>query len=342
MNHIEQLQRTILSARGFGGDEARHLMSLSPSAVHIDRALTNLAVRYSNREYIADMAMPVVSVKNRSDKYFSFPVTTMQQVASVTLAGPRGMPGEITYSLDSSGTYAVQDYALMDFVSNDEIANADAPLQPKMDAVNIVSNYLGLARELRVADKVFGSGNYGTNTAALAGADRWDVATSDPVQAIDDAIEACFVRPNTMVIGAQAWVKLVNHPKFLQYILSRSTTANGAVQLAVNEQLVAERFGLERVVVGRSKYLTTKEGQTAATDYVWTKSCALIRVEGSPSPRATQCFGYTFRFGTVEVREIMDQLRGVRGGVFEKVSHSDAETVIGGANCGYLYTDVVS
>lgn len=341
-SQLAALQAHLMSAHGIDAREAVRLMSLSPSSVHIDRALTNLAIAYKNREYIADATMPVVSVKNRSDRIFAFPVTTMQEVADVSIASNRGMAGEIKYSITSSDNYSVTDYGLMDFVSNDEIANADAPLQPKVIAQDVVMNYLMLAREIRVAAKVFGSGNYGANTAALSGTDRWDTATSDPIQKIEDAIEACFARPNVMVIGAQAWIKLRNHPKILQYILSRASTTSGSVPLRVNEQLVAEAFGLDEVVIGRAKYNAAAEGASANSSYVWGKSCALIRVEKSPSPRATQTFGYTFRFGTLETREIPDMLRGVRGGSWIKVSHSDAETVIGGANTGYLYTTVVS
>lgn len=339
---MNELQAAIFAARGMGASDASHLMSLSPSAVHIDRALTNCAISYRNREYIADQCMPVVTVANRSDKIFEFPVETMQQLADVSIAGNRGMPGEVKYSLNSSKNYSVSDYALMDFVSNDEIANADAPLQPKVEAVEIVTNFLMLARESRVASAVFGAGNYGANTAALAGTSRWDTSTSDPVQAIEDAIESCFVRPTHLVLGGQVWPKLRNHPKFLQYILSRASTASGDVPLRVSEQLIADAFGLEGCIVGRAKSVTSVEGQSVTTGYLWGKSAALIRVEKSPSARKTQCFGYTFRFGSFETREIVDNVRGVRGGVFEKVSHSDAETIIGGANAGYLFTSVIS
>ena len=339
---MNELQAAIFAARGMGASDASHLMSLSPSAVHIDRALTNCAISYRNREYIADQCMPVVTVANRSDKIFEFPVETMQQLADVSIAGNRGMPGEVKYGLNSSKNYSVSDYALMDFVSNDEIANADAPLQPKVEAVEIVTNFLMLARESRVASAVFGAGNYGANTAALAGASRWDTSTSDPVQAIEDAIESCFVRPTHLVLGGQVWPKLRNHPKFLQYILSRASTASGDVPLRVSEQLIADAFGLEGCIVGRAKSVTSVEGQSVTTGYLWGKSAALIRVEKSPSARKTQCFGYTFRFGNFETREIVDNVRGVRGGVFEKVSHSDAETILGGANAGYLFTSVIS
>ena len=245
---MNELQAAIFAARGMGASDASHLMSLSPSAVHIDRALTNCAISYRNREYIADQCMPVVTVAQRSDKIFEFPVETMQQLADVSIAGNRGMPGEVKYGLNSSKNYSVSDYALMDFVSNDEIANADAPLQPKVEAVEIVTNFLMLARESRVASAVFGAGNYGANTAALAGASRWDTSTSDPVQAIEDAIESCFVRPTHLVLGGQVWPKLRNHPKFLQYILSRASTASGDVPLRVSEQLIADAFGLDQVI----------------------------------------------------------------------------------------------
>lgn len=342
MTTINELQQQILGAHGMTAGDTAHVMSLSPSVVHIDRALTNLVAQYNNREYVADRCLPVLTVKHRSDKIFAFPVTTMQEIADSAVAGPRGQISEVKYNLNSNLTYAVSDYALMDFVSNDEIANADAPLQPKIYAQDIVMNFLMLAREKRVADVVFNASNYGSNTAALSGGDRWDTATSDPIQKIEDAIESCFVRPNTMVIGAQAWIKLRQNPKVLQYILSRASTTAGAVPLRVNEALFAEAFGLEDVVIGRARYNSAAEGATATSSYLWGKSAALIRVEKTPSPRATRTFGYTFRFGAIETREIVDNLRGVRGGVFIKTSHSDSEFVIGGGDTGFLYTTVVS
>jgi hypothetical protein len=336
------LQAAIMARHG-GGEVPAHLMSLSPSSVHIDRALTNLLAAYENREMIADVVLPVVTVANRSDKIFEYPVATMQQISDASIAGNRGRPGEIKYAVESSLSYAVQDYGLMDFVSSDEQANADVPLAPRRDAQNFVMNFLSLGREYRVAAKVFGAANYGTNTEALAGADRWDLTTSDPVQKLVDAIESCFMRPTHLTLGAQVWTKLQNHPKFLQYILSRASTQSGASPLAVNEALVAERLGLEKVVVGRAKYVTSREGAAAlTTGYVWGKSAALTRVEATPSPRNTACFGYTFRFGTLQTYSIPDLVAGVRGGDWIKISHSDAEKVIAGANAGYLFTTCVS
>ena len=341
---MNELQAAIFAARGMGASDASHLMSLSPSAVHIDRALTNCAISYRNREYIADQCMPVVTVANRSDKIFEFPVETMQQLADVSIAGNRGMPGEVKYSLNSSKNYSVSDYALMDFVSNDEIANADAPLQPKVEAVEIVTNFLMLARESRVASAVFGAGNYGANTAALAGASRWDTSTSDPVQAIEDAIESCFVRPTHLVLGGQVWPKLRTNPAVKGYIQSRAGTSAGVIPMQVELATVAELIGVERVVVGRAKYNSAQEGLAVSSDYVWGKSAALLRVEPNPDPLMTETFGYTYRYGGKAYRNevIPDRLGGAMGGQFIKLSTFEDDVVIGGANTGFLMTTVIS
>src|SRR5574341_1630033 len=94
---------------------AKFLMNLGGAqAVHIDRALTTLAVFFRNREYVADLAMPIVRVPNKSDTYFSFDVSTMQLIANTQVVGNRGRPGEVaTFSPSSSNTFSVSDHALM-------------------------------------------------------------------------------------------------------------------------------------------------------------------------------------------------------------------------------------
>jgi len=325
-------------------DEARRMeLGLGIGAVHRDAALTNLAVMYQNREYIADEAMPLITVVKKSDEFFKFKADTMMQAASVDLVGAESLPGRPAISLDSVGTYACRDRALMDFISIDEELNADDPLTPRMDVTELLTNYLLLAREIRVAGKVFDAGNYGANTAALAGADRWDLPTSDPVGKINSALRAPVgARPDTMVIGEEAWDSLRVHPKVLQYVLSRASTASGSTPLMVDQDTVAAMFRLRKVVVGEAIVNGANEGATASYSRVWGKSCALIRVEQAPSRRRTRTFGYSFRFGAMETFSIYAELPGRAGGTYIKVSHSDADDIVGGGAVGYLFTTVIS
>jgi hypothetical protein len=143
-------------------------------------------------------------------------------------------------------------------------------------------------------------------------------------------------------LGEEAWDALRVHPKILQYVLSRSSTAVGPTPLMVDEATIAAAFRLERVLIGQALYNTSAEGAAASYSRVWGKSCALIRVESSPSPRRTQTFGYTFRFGAMETSTFYEGKPGRAGGTYIKVAHSDADEVVAGSSAGYLYTTVVS
>lgn len=341
-NDIISLAQQRLSAQR-GKDLARRVeLGLGVGSVHIDRALTNVAVQYQNNEYISDSVFPVIRVGKKSDKYFKFKAETMFNVAAVDVVGAESMPGRPAAGLDTPGTFSCTDRALMDFISTDEELNADAPLQPRIDVTEILTNYLMLAKEKRIADIVFGSSNYGSNTSALSGTDQWDNAASDPVAKIFAAIRAPLVKPNTMVIGWQAYDALRTNPAVLQFVLSRASTRSGATPLMVDEDTIAAMFRLDRVLVGEAKYNAAAEGATASYSYLWGKSCALIRVEPSPSPRRTQTLGYTFRFGAMETSAFYEGKPGRAGGTYIKVAHSDADEIVGGESTGYLYTTVVS
>lgn len=321
---------------------AAHLMGLDVSSIHVDRPLSNMIVEYQNRDYIGDLVMPVVTVAKRSDKYFQFGPAELLSVEQTDVSSQRGMPHEISSQVAADGSYSVTDDALVYWVGADELTNADAPLQPMAVGNRKLYNALALAQESRIATVVFDSGNYGANTAALTGGSKWDQSTSDPVQAIDDAIEACLVRPTHLVLGGQVWPKIRNHPKFKELILSRAGSSVGVSDFRVVPKMLAEAFDLEGVYIGRAKKATQVEGQTFASDYLWGKNAALVRIEPQPSIQMTATFGYQFQFGSWETRQIPDFLHGVRGGTFLKQSFSRSNKVIGAPYTSYLFTGVVS
>lgn len=323
------------------GTNAAHLMSLTAGSVHIDSALSQFAVAIKNRDYIADACLPVLKVQKPSDKFFKWDPDSYFEESNPILSGNDSMPSRARHKV-STDNFSCVDYGLIDFLSSKTEASADAPLRPRMSLTRLIVNKLMLARERRVAGLVFGSGNYGSNTAALSGSDRWDNASSNPANKIWEAIEACDVRPNVMVLGAQVWTALRNNQKFLDMIYGRSSTSAGATPLTPTLAMVAQAFDLDAVLVGAAKYNTNREGATSAKGYVWGKSAALIRVAPQPDMLETDTFGYTFRFQEPQVELISDQKPGLAGGTWIKVTHSDDEKTVAGSAAGYLYTTVVN
>lgn len=331
-----------LLARGMSRDVIDlALRSLSPTTVHVDAPLTNFAQSVKNRDYVADLVLPTIPVTKPSDKYFVWNQANMFEENEVLTLGNEGEPGRVRYRLSTSN-YSCDDYGLMDFVSYKEMAAADAPIDPQKYGTQVVVNRLGIAKERRAAAIVFGSSNYGANTSALSGTTCWDNANADPAQAIDDAIEACLVRPNVLVLGAQVWLKLKNHGGIKELILSRAGTTMGSVPLRVTTKLLADAFDLDAVIVGRAKYISTREGQTATYGYIWGKSAALIRTGQGFNPREADVFGCQFEYQKTQIQTIEALIPGLGGGLFVKGTQSVDEVVIAGAAGGYLYTTVVA
>lgn len=331
------------------GSDAPHLMGLDPGSVHVQVGIPTQFQFYKNRQCIADDVLPVVPVARQADKIWEAPVATLQTLAQAQIVGSRARPNEIPYSVDPNLAYACKPYGLLDPTPLETFANADAPLNPRLLSAMVVESFLDLAREVRVANVVFSAANYGTNTTALSGSSRWDNASSDPVAAILTTKEQIFADANVLVLGGQVWPALRTNPNVIKYITSRASTNIGAVPATMQLQFFAEMLEVDAVVVGRAKYVTSNEGAASiTTDYIWGKSAALLRVEPQPNPRATSCFGYTYRWGERAYRHevITDLMAGGMGVEYLKLSHYDAEVALGASAAAnpaaYLWTTVIS
>lgn len=337
-------QAALLASRGVGGAGA-HTMSIGPADVHIDTALSNIAVQFRPNEgkFIADIVAPVLKVSHRSNKFFKYAAGAFTDLGRSDIASQMGRPAQSSTSL-STDSYVVSDHGFMDFVPADVENSADAPLRPLMDTTEILTERLLLSREYRVATAFANSANYGANTSDIAGAE-WTNPSSEPVRVIESAIEGMIVDPNTLVLGAEVWNALKRHPSIERYILSRASTVLGATSLTVTPELLAAAFGLRRVVIGRAKYNTAGAGAAVSLTNVWGRIAVLCRVEENPAPQRTENFMYTMRYqpGTgsaFETRQWYDHSIGVRGGTWVKVTHSDAEKIVA-SEAGYLFENAV-
>jgi len=313
--------------------ELAHLKFANPTEkdVHQDAVLSGVSVRYTNDEFIADQVMPVVPVKKESDKYYTY-TRAWKLPQSKRAAGAEANEVEWNVSTD---TYQCEEYALKDLVPDRVRDNADNPLDMDIDTTENLTELIQLGREKRVADVVFASGTYGTQTSALAGANRWDdYAGSDPVNDVLTAkatVHAASGKmPNVMVVGYQVHLKLLNHPDILEKI---KYTQKGIV----TADLLAQVFEVDKYLVGKALYDTAQEGVAESLSYVWGKSVALLYSESSPGLKKVS-FGYQFQsrgFRTKKWRE-----EGREGDFIEAGEIRDEKVVAAG--CGYLYTTVVS
>ena len=303
----------------------------------VNPVLTAISLAYRNPDValIADDVLPLTPTFAEF-KYLKYDLAQGYTVPDVKV-GRKSYPAEVEFSATETIDKVV-DFALDDFIPNEDIEADNQGIDPRGTAVMYLSNLLALAREIRVANLVFATGSYaGGNQTTLSGNSQWsDQTNSDPVAAIGDALDIPVYRPNIAVFGQAAWTKTRRHPKLVQAIKG---TAQGAGM--VSRQEFADFFELQNVYVGAGFVNSAKKGQTVSTARVWGKHAAFIYRDRAAGPQAGVTFGFTAQWGGRTAGTIVDQKRGYNGGEVVRVGERTKELVVA-TDLGYWFQNAVA
>jgi hypothetical protein len=312
--------------------------NVQPGSVHNISTLSNISVQYANEEYIGDQLMPIVTVAKPDGIFFRYDRRDRMSYPDDAI-GPRGNATEIDEGRDTD-TYSCKTYALQNYVDAMTLAAEDAPLNELVDLTDALNEGIAFNREIRQAAILTTGSNYGGNTVALSGADRWDsVSGGDPIKAIQNARAAVRMGRGATSLYAfcdlEVYNTLSRHPAILDLYKYGGSTPGLATP-----DMIARFFGMERLLVGQAWKETAKEGQASSEARIWGHVFGIVRVAARPGIR-TAAFGYTLRWQNVVNLQWFDQTRGMKGGWFSKVGVADAYKVIAPIT-GYLITTPIS
>lgn len=274
--------------------------------VHIDAILTNISVAYlqNTNNFIADKVFPTIPVEKKSNLYFTYTKDDWfrdeaQRRADGTASAGGG------YGLNQA-TYMADVYAFHKDIGDQTRANADNPLNPDMEATQFITQRLLLRREVQWASDYFTSGVWATTITGVADASTNPTATetyvwsdyatsstykSNPIANVEDAkvkiLQNTGYEPNTLVLGYAVFQALKNHPLLVDRY---KYTQAGAI---VTEDLLAQLFGVERVLVAKAVVNTANEGATGTYAFTTGKSALLCYTTPNPG-LMTPSAGYTF------------------------------------------------
>ncbi len=308
-----------------------------PTALHVDQTLTNLSLKYANEAMIWALLMPLVSVGKRSDIFYQYNKEDSYRLHDDAL-GPKSMPNEVDWGV-SQENYSVKDHGLGDWLPQETIDNADNPLQPEADTNDFLNLLLEIAQEKRVADMVFNPATYPTgNKVQLAGTAQWGQSADDPIGDLLTAIETCFMRANTVAMGQETWMTFRKLPEVLDAVKGSTRYQGSPGGLATAEECRG-LFEVENWLVGRSRYITSREGQAPVYSRLWGKHCSAHHVVKNPGIRSIT-FGMTFSETLKQTQRDFDKKRGVKGAHYIKVAWNSDEKVVAG-DLGYFIQDAV-
>lgn len=303
----------------------------------INPTLTAIALAYRNPDVslIADDVLPPTPVAQEF-KWLNYDLAQGFTVPDVKV-NRKSYPNEVEFT-STEQIDRVVDYALDDFVPNEDLEADNQGVDPLGTATMYLRNLMQLAREIRVANLVFALGTYpAANRVTLSGTSQWsDQANSDPVAAIGDALDVPIMRPNIAVLGQITWTKLRRHPKLVQAVKG---TSQGAGQ--ISRQEFADFFELQGLYVGAGFVNNAKKGQAVSMARVWGNHAAFIYRDRAAGPQAGVTFGFTGRWGGVTAGNIPDEKRGYNGGQLVRVGQREKE-VVAANTLAYFFQNAVA
>lgn len=317
----------------------------TPRDVHIDAALTNISVAFTqdNANFIADKVFPIVPVQKQADKYWTYEKGSFfRDEARKRAPGTESAGGG--YRLGSD-TYFCEKWALHKDVDDDTVANQDAGIDCFQDAATFVQEQLLIRRERLFVEEYLKTGVWGTDVVGGTNFVQWDdEATSDPLEDIKNARIKIMLNtgrmPNTLTVDIYTHEALKKHP----LIQARYSGPSGAV--AVTTAMLAAYFEVSRYLVASAVYTESDETDTTPTMAFIAPKCALLSYS-APTPSLMQpTAGYIFTWagltglnnlGIRTKRFRMEKLEAER---VENTLSMDAKLVA--ADCGYYFSATVS
>lgn len=269
--------------------------------LHTDKLLSEISVKYSNSEYIADRVAPSVVVKKSSDLYR---VYDKHYRLPDTLRAVGGLSRENDFDV-STASYSLQFHGLKQYVADIAAENYDM-FDLKVDAVEELTERMMLRKEKLVADLFTTTG--WSQGESLAAAGLWTLATTaaNPISSFDtgtSVIQAnSGVMPNYAIIPRDSFVACKNNSNILDRVKYTSRE--------INVNIIGGLLGISEILVPNNQIDTALEGASATAEAsVWTNDFVFMGYKPPrPSPNAVSSV-YMFKKNRPLVKRWRDEER---------------------------------
>ncbi len=305
------------------------MFNVQKSNVKEDKFLSALAVRYDNSEFLGNDLFPEYTVAKESDKYRIFKKDGWFTGAPKKADG--AITEEATLSYDE-GTYSTYERAIKDIVTERAMQNADAPVRPKIDTTNFLTEKIMLSQELD--QWILATGTSGLNQSGyrsvLTATTAWVEGTAPDIlgdlsTAIKTMSKAIGKRPNRIYFNTEVAEAVAMDDKIVEILKLRTdamVTGNG---------LPATLRGM-RILLVDALYNTSDPGITEAYDYIIDNNVVIAWV----NPGHPLTFGRTFKSKSFLVRRWFD---GDREGEFIKINKVYSPKIMS-LSSGWILTKV--
>lgn len=263
------------------------MYNVKKAYIHNDKILTQLSIKYENAEFTGKMFLPDMTVAKETDKY------KIYNRDGFFKGAPKKADGAITEQATLSydeGTYACYERAIKDIVTDRAVQNADAPIQPKADTTEFLTEKVALSEELDVwilLTSTSGLDQAGYRTTLTATTAWVDGTNPDILGDLSTAIKviskAIGKRPNLIAFNTETAEAVAQDDKIMEILKHHSTDMITGIGLPGALRSM-------KIIITDALYNDVDEGLDANYEYIISDNA----VCGFIDPRNPLTLGRTF------------------------------------------------
>lgn len=303
-----------------------------------DKLLSNVATGLFPKSSICEQILPKLSVKETTGKIGKYGNSHLRIVQSVV--GGKGKYRQVDSVTRSTTGYEIEGHGLVDIVTKEDYRNVLAPFKAEEDVTLAVSTILWIEKEKALADQLSSTSVLTQNTT-LVGADQWNEhVSSAPLDDITTAhlavYDGCGEEANTAIMSKRVWEYLSYHPQFLDALGFKENRPGG-----LTEQELAKVLKVDKLLIGKMKYNSAKEGQTDVLSDVWGKDFVLAVCPNSPAIGQVS-LGYHLGYDGEQPRKVYKQSLFNPPGATEILVEDSYDQLLVNVNAAYLIKNAVA
>jgi len=312
---------------------------MSQNVAITDKFLTNASNMLLPQNYISEMVLPIVKVKETTGKIANYGDGHLRIENTVHIGeGPYARVDSITR--DSDG-YDIVNHGLQGTITDEDFRNVEKPYDARIDETLALTTHLWLGKEKALADTLQDASII-TQNSTLAGNAQYnnrDHADSNPIEdmqnARDTILDSVGVSPNVAIMSRKVFNALRFHDQLIRSLGFADNRAG-----ALSGQELAMALELDRIFVGDAIFNSAKQGQTAVIAQVWAKDLIYAKI-GPPALRQ-KVLGWTITKSGTSPRQVQRMKNFTPRGSEEISVDDNYDQLILNTECAFLIQDAIA
>jgi len=295
----------------------------------------------SQRGFIGLSLLPIFDVPQKSADYPKIPIEALIKIPG-TKRAPRANYARGDYQFET-GTYSCEEYGWEEPVDDTEASLYRRFFDAEEVAVKRAVDILLRGQELRIATLLFNASNFSHTDAGT----EWSTASSATPRANVNTCKAAMraasgLMPNVLAMSLKVFNNLLMTAEIATAFRYTSPIEIGGFD--AQKRLMAQYFGVDKVLVGDAIRDTAKKGQSFSLTDIWDDEyVGLFKASAGGSDLRDPCVGRSFLWTADSPSNLVsEQYRQeeIRSNVYRVRQNVDEALVFGGA--GYLLGNVTA